>query len=88
MKRTVGVAGMRFCWHPETGTHMVDDIVMPAPTDEAVALGIPVWTGCKVLEADEVVGYGQSASSYDSRYFGPVQTSRLLGVYRPIWTVN
>jgi type IV secretory pathway protease TraF len=83
-KRVRGVAGDLFCWRPDLGTHTLNGVAMPAPTTRAKALGIPIWTGCRSLEPGEVVGYGDSPDSYDSRYFGPVRESDLWGVYR-LW---
>ena len=85
MKRVVGTAGDRFCWRPEIGTHVVGARRMPSPSPEALRLGLKPWAGCRVLEPGEVVGYGASRDSYDSRYLGPIQEAQLWGVYRPIW---
>lgn len=86
MKTVEGVGGARFCWDPRRGIHRLDGRPMPPPHPLAIRLGIPVWRGCRVLEIGEVVGYGRSADSYDSRYFGPVREDRLWGVYRSLWT--
>lgn len=71
MKRVVGIAGDRFCWRPDMGTHFVGTSRMPPPSPEALALGLRPWLGCRLLEGGEVVGYGASADSYDSRYLDP-----------------
>lgn len=84
LKRVAGVGGASFCWRPELGTHTLDGRTMPPPLPEAIARGIPVWHGCRRLAGNEVVGYGESADSYDSRYLGPVTTDRLWGVYRHV----
>src|SRR3954447_13959196 len=85
LKRVEGVAGDRYCWDPAAGTHRLGGRPMPPPDPGAAALGIPVWEGCATLGPGQVVGYGRSPDSYDSRYFGPVDTGRLWGVYRPVW---
>ena len=85
MKRVVGTAGDRFCWRPEIGTHFVGARRMPPPSPDALELGLQPWQGCGVLEHGEVVGYGRSPDSYDSRYLGPISEVRLWGVYRPVW---
>ena len=85
MKRVEGVAGDLFCWRPDLGTDTLNGRPMPAPSPMAHRLGIPVWRGCRRLQAGEIVGYGRTVDSYDSRYFGPVEESGLWGIYRPIW---
>lgn len=85
MKRVEGVEGDLFCWHPELGTHLLNGRPMPPPSPQARELGIPVWQGCDRLRPGEIVGYGRTADSYDSRYLGPVSTRQLWGVYRPLW---
>lgn len=84
MKRVVGIAGDRFCWRPDMGTHFVGTSRMPPPSPEALALGLRPWLGCRLLEGGEVVGYGASADSYDSRYLGPIRETQLWGIYRQL----
>ena len=45
-----------------------------------------VWNGCRSLAGDEYFLLGRSAASFDSRYFGPVRASALLGRAIPLWT--
>ena len=85
MKRVVATAGDRFCWRPEIGTHQVGARRLPPPSPDALALGLQPWPGCRVLAPGEIVGYGFSPDSYDSRYFGPINEAQLWGVYRPLW---
>lgn len=85
MKTVLGVAGDVYCWDEAQGTQLLNGRPMPPPDPAARQLGIPVWQGCRQLEPGEVVGYGQSPDSYDSRYFGPVREQALWGVYRPLW---
>jgi len=45
------------------------------------------WSGCRVLGAGEYFLLSRhSQASFDSRYFGPVNYSALLGRAIPIWT--
>lgn len=44
------------------------------------------WRGCRPLQADELLVLGESAASFDSRYFGPVRRSAVAGVYEEVWT--
>jgi type IV secretory pathway protease TraF len=83
MKRVEGVPGDLYCWDPALGTHVLAGRLMPPPSGLARSLGVQVWTGCRRLEASEIVGYGEGAS-YDSRHIGPVPEADLWGVYRPL----
>jgi type IV secretory pathway protease TraF len=49
-------------------------------------LGRPLvrWTGCRRLGPDEVLVLGDTAGSYDGRYFGPVRRETLQGPYRAV----
>lgn len=50
---------------------------------------LPAWAGCRTLGPDEVLVLAMRVpNSFDSRYYGPVPTSRILGVYRPLWTFS
>lgn len=48
---------------------------------------LPVWSGCRQLADSELFLLGDTASSFDSRYFGPVDRASIAGVYRegPTW---
>src|SRR3954465_11725789 len=84
LKRVAGKAGDRYCWNGQAGSHELNGRLMPAPDPEAASLGIGVWKGCGTLAADEVVLYGRTPDSYDSRFLGPVHVRDLWGVYRPV----
>lgn len=45
---------------------------------------LPAWSGCRRLARDELFLLGDTAGSFDSRYFGPVSRSELLGIYREV----
>ncbi len=46
---------------------------------------LPTWRGCRRLAPDEFIVVGDSAASFDSRYFGPVRLAAVEGVYREVW---
>ena len=46
---------------------------------------LPAWRGCRRLGPDELIVVGDSAASFDSRYFGPVRLTAVDGVYREVW---
>lgn len=49
-------------------------------------IALPGWTGCRRLAPDELFLLGDTAGSYDSRYFGPVRVSDVDGVFRETLT--
>jgi conjugative transfer signal peptidase TraF len=47
---------------------------------------LPRWAGCRRLGRGEwLVFSGRIPNSFDSRYYGPVPSRNLLGVYAPLW---
>ena len=40
---------------------------------------LPVWKGCRTLKSDEIFVLGTHRDSFDSRYFGPVNRTQVLG---------
>lgn len=48
---------------------------------------LPVWTGCRTIRADEVFVLNPSVpDSLDSRYFGPIPITSILGHATPLFT--
>lgn len=81
MKRVAATAGSLFCWREAKGTHEIDGRRMPPPHPLARTVGLEPWRGCRKIEAGELVGYGQSPDSFDSRYRGPVREAQVAAVY-------
>jgi conjugative transfer signal peptidase TraF len=47
---------------------------------------LPHWRGCRALGPAEVFVFSARVpNSFDSRYFGPVPTASILGVYTPVF---
>ena len=47
---------------------------------------LPRWLGCRALGSDELFVFSDRVpNSFDSRYFGPVPSSLVLGVFRPVF---
>jgi conjugative transfer signal peptidase TraF len=40
---------------------------------------LPLWNGCQTLKSDDVFMLGMYRDSFDSRYFGPIKRSQILG---------
>lgn len=45
---------------------------------------LPSWRGCRRLARHELLVLGDSPTSFDGRYFGPVPLSAVEGVYREL----
>ncbi len=46
-----------------------------------------VWQQCRALADNELFLLGVThPASFDSRYFGPIATSAVVGIARPMWT--
>lgn len=46
---------------------------------------LPWWTGCERLSAGRFFLLNAPPNSFDSRYFGPVGRSAILGTVTPLW---
>jgi len=47
---------------------------------------LPVWPQCRRLQSGELFLLSTThPASFDSRYFGPVSASAVIGVARPVW---
>lgn len=49
---------------------------------------LPSWQGCRVLRPGEVFLLGDTADSFDSRYFGVVENAAIEGVWRPLLSAH
>ena len=48
---------------------------------------LPHWRDCRVLRRDEYFVFSNRIpNSFDSRYYGPVARSDVIGTFRPLWT--
>ncbi len=45
---------------------------------------LPQWSGCRQLAADELFLMGDTADSFDGRYWGVVSRNTIEGVWRPV----
>jgi conjugative transfer signal peptidase TraF len=49
---------------------------------------LPSWSGCVELGQGQYLVLGDSADSFDGRYFGIVRASNIEGVWRPIFSTQ
>jgi conjugative transfer signal peptidase TraF len=85
LKRVGAVAPQEVCI--AGGIVRIDD-VSSAAVLRADRLGrpLPAWKQCRRLEPGELFLLSvTNPASFDSRYFGPVRASAVLGVAHPLW---
>ncbi|MCY1374222.1 conjugative transfer signal peptidase TraF [compost metagenome] len=46
---------------------------------------LPAWQACRRLVGDELFLLSTNPESFDSRYFGPVPASAVIGRAQPLW---
>ena len=86
LKRVLALSGQTVCRNGLTIA--VDGIDMgQAYERDGRGRPLPVWHGCRVIaDGDVFVMNWQSANSLDSRYFGPLPASAVIGRAIPVWT--
>ena len=85
LKRVGAVAPQEVCVF---GALVWIDGVPVAAVRSADRLGrpLPSWPQCRRLQAGEIfLLSATNPASFDSRYFGPVSTSAVIGVAHPVW---
>jgi type IV secretory pathway protease TraF len=86
LKRVLALPGQTVCRNGLTIS--VDGIdVGQAHERDGRGRSLPVWDGCRVIADDELfVMNWQTEDSLDSRYFGPLPASAVIGKAVPLWT--
>jgi type IV secretory pathway protease TraF len=83
LKRVAATAGQVVC---AQGAAISIDGVEAVERIERDSMGspLPSWRGCRTLAADEVFLLGDTGDSFDGRYWGPISTDLITGVWRPL----
>jgi conjugative transfer signal peptidase TraF len=64
---------------------LVDGLhVAKAKITDKLGRVLPVWKGCKVLNPTQYFVLGHHRDSFDSRYFGPIDESHVVGTAVPM----
>jgi len=85
VKRVAAVEGQVAC-SSASGIRIEGRNVATALAHDSRGRPLSTWRGCREL-ADEVFLLGdRSHASFDSRYFGPVARSAIIGRVEPLWT--
>jgi conjugative transfer signal peptidase TraF len=84
LKRVAASGGAEVCAKPKAV--LVGSHPLPTATIDRRGTRLPHWSGCRRLAPEELFLVGDTVTSFDSRYFGPVHRSQVEGVYREILT--
>ena len=85
LKPIAAAGGDRVCrWHKRI---LINGVARSlAAAHDRAGRALPSWLGCRTLRAGELFLIGQSSDSFDSRYFGVVSATRVIGQAVPLWT--
>jgi conjugative transfer signal peptidase TraF len=87
LKPVVGVPGDMACRNPGGLFSVNGRTLGRAQECDSQGAPLPQWHGCRELGAGEVVTFSERVpNSFDSRYYGPVPSENVLGVYAPLLT--
>jgi type IV secretory pathway protease TraF len=85
MKPIVAGPGDHVCLHIPNGLYLNGARIAQVVMKDGAGRSLPLWHGCRRLRADEVFTLSTHAeTSFDSRYYGPIERASILGVYRPL----
>ena len=86
LKRVLALPGQTVC---RNGLSIAVNGVDVGQAQERDGRGrrLPAWQGCRLIaDGDVFVMNWQSTDSLDSRYFGPLPASAVIGRAVPVWT--
>jgi conjugative transfer signal peptidase TraF len=88
VKRVAASGGDTVCAVATTITITIDgDAVAARLAADSRGRPLPAWAGCQVLRDGEFfLLMPDVPDSFDSRYFGPVAASSIIGRLVPLWT--
>lgn len=88
IKRVLALAGTEVC---RSGADIIayGSIYGQARARDTRGRPLPVWQGCRTLVGAEAFFMNwDSPDSFDSRYFGPLPLSTVVGRAIPLWTTD
>jgi conjugative transfer signal peptidase TraF len=86
LNRIGAVAPQSVCVH-EQRVHIDATVVATARTHDSAHRPLQAWPQCRRLSDGELFLLSDTnPASFDSRYFGPIAASAVLGIARPLWT--
>lgn len=85
LKRIVAGEGDQICRFGLT-VFVNSKAVATAQITDSLGHEMPVWSGCRVLDADKILLLNAHPGSFDGRYFGTTDRSLVMGRAVPLWT--
>lgn len=86
LKRIGALAPQSVCVRGQL-VHVDGIMVATVRTHDGAHRALQAWSQCRPLAVDELFLLGDTnPASFDSRYFGPISGSAVLGVAQPLWT--
>lgn len=88
LKRVGAVAPQPVCVREQVV--LIDGVVAATTrTHDGAQRPLQAWQHCRPLSGGELFLLSDTnPASFDSRYFGPIARSAVLGIARPLWTWN
>ena len=85
MKPVAAVAGDRVCRFANRVFIRGRLVAIASPADGA-GRAMPVWYGCRTLQAGEIFVLADYPASFDSRYLGPLEVNSIAGRGILLWS--
>lgn len=82
LKRVAATGGDTAC--AAEGVLWTPRVQVAVPPRDGRGAPLPAWRGCRTLAADELLLLGDTATSFDGRYFGPVRRVEVEATYREV----
>lgn len=80
IKRIAAASGQTVCAEGESV--LIDGrLAAVRRSRDSEGRALPAWSGCRTLETDEVFLLGDTADSFDGRYWGPTRLQSVSGVW-------
>lgn len=84
LKRVAARSGAKICREDEAV--LIDkNYVADALLFDSRGRKLPVWSGCFILQSDEMFLLNTPQKSLDGRYFGATKLNDVIGVAVPVW---
>ena len=84
LKRVAARSGAEICREDEAilidKNHVADALLF-----DSRGRKLPVWSGCLILQSDEMFLLNAPQKSLDGRYFGATKLNDVIGVAVPVW---